>query len=66
MRRVICSLSNQGCHQEASGGRGFPPASMNVPPGFFRRKIQEIQNQKKSLAVLFPTYLLYLPGNFKF
>ena len=38
---------------------------MNVAPGFFHRKIEEQYNQKKSLAVLFPAYLFYLPGKLK-
>ena len=37
---------------------------MNVVPGYFHRKIDEKHNQKKSLAVWFPTNLWYLPGNF--
>ena len=46
-------------------GPGFPPATMNVAPGYLQRKIEEKWNQKKSLAVLFPVYLLYLPGTLK-
>ena len=42
-------------------GPGFFLATMNVAPSYFQRKIEENQNQKKSLAVRFPTYLLYLP-----
>ena len=34
---------------------------MNVAPNYFYRKM----DQKKPLAVLFPTYLLYLPSNLK-
>ena len=43
---------------------GFPPASMNVAPGYFHRKIEEKENQKKPLAIWFPAYLLYLPSKF--
>ena len=32
---------------------------MNIAPAYFRRKIEEKYNQKKSPAVWFPTYLLY-------
>ena len=45
------------------GGWGFPQATMNVTPSYFYWKIEEKQNQKKPLAVWFPTYLLYLPSN---
>ena len=48
-----------------AGGWGFPPATMSVAPGYFYGKIEEKQNQKKSLAVWFPFYLLYVPGNLK-
>ena len=37
---------------------------MNVAPSYFHWKINEKWNQKKSLAVWFPAYLLYVPGNF--
>ena len=47
------------------GGRGFPLATMNVAPSYFLSKIEEKWNQKKSLAVLFPTDLLNLSGNLK-
>ena len=47
------------------GGRGFPLATMNVASSYFLSKIEEKWNQKKSLAVLFPTYLLNLTGNLK-
>ena len=43
--------------------RGISSATMNVAPGYFHCKINEKQNQKKSLAVWFPAYLLYVPGN---
>ena len=33
------------------GGRGFPPFTMNLAPGYFRRKIEEKYNQKKPLTV---------------
>ena len=33
-------------------------------PGYFHRETEEKYNQKKSLAVWFPTYLI-LPGNLK-
>ena len=42
------------------GGRGFPLATMNVAPWYFHRKREEKKNQKRSLAVLYPAYLLYL------
>ena len=48
-----------------AGGYGFPPANMSVTPPCYQRKIEEKYNQKKSLAVLFPAYLLFLPGNFE-
>ena len=49
-----------------AGGQGFPPGNKKVnPPGCFHEKIEEKWNQKKSLAVWFPTYLLYLPSNLK-
>jgi len=41
-------------HPELSlgaGGRGFPPTIMKVASGYFDRKIEEKENQKKSLAV---------------
>ena len=47
------------------GRRVFSLATKNMAPDYFRRKIKEKENQKKSLAVLFPTYLLYLPCNLK-
>ena len=37
-------------------GLGIPPATLNMAPGYFQRKIEE---------KLIPTYLLYLPGNLK-
>ena len=37
-------------------GLGIPPATINMAPGYFQRKIEE---------KLIPTYLLYLPGNLK-
>ena len=46
-------------------GRGFSPVTKRVTPGYFYWKIEEKLNQKKSLAVWFPAYLLYLPGNLK-
>ena len=57
--RVTAVLSLRG------GGRGFPLATMNVAPSYFLRKIEEKWNQNKSLAVLFPTYLLNLTSNLK-
>ena len=48
-----------------AGGQGFPPATMYVAPGYFHWKIEGKLNQKKSLAVLFPAYLLHLPSNLK-
>ena len=37
-----------------------------ISPGYFLWKIEEtLKHQKKSLAVLFPAYLLYFPGNLK-
>ena len=47
------------------GDRGFPPATMNVAPGYFQKNIEEKQNQKKPLAAWFPTNLLYLPSNLR-
>ena len=47
------------------GGRGFPPATMNVFPGYFQKKMKEKENWKKFLAVWFPAYLLHLRGNLK-
>ena len=37
------------------GGWGFPPATMNLAPGYFQRKIEEKKNQKKPFTVWFPT-----------
>ena len=48
-----------------AGGRGFSPATKRVAPGYFYWKTEEKYNQKKSLAVWFPAYLLCLPGNLK-
>ena len=48
-----------------AGGLGFSPANKRVAPGYFYWKIEQNWNQKKSLAVWFPAYLLYLPGNLK-
>ena len=46
------------------GGEDFPSYfKMNVAPGYLHRRIEENYNQKKSPAVWFPAYLLYLPGN---
>ena len=45
--------------------RGFPPVTINMAPSYFHRKSGEKYNQKKFLAVWFPTYLLYLPSNLK-
>ena len=36
-----------------------------ISPGYFHRKIEEQENQKKPLAIWSPAYLLYLPGNLK-
>ena len=44
------------------GGWGFPLATMNVAPWYFHRKREEKKNQKRSLAVLYPAYFLYLCG----
>ena len=59
--KVISSQVKFGQQPELSlrgGGWGFAPATRNV-------NIEEKQNQKKPLAVWFPAYLLYLPGNLK-
>ena len=45
--------------------RHGPRATKNVAPSYFDRKTEEKQNQKKSLAVWFPTCFLYLPENLK-
>ena len=43
------------------GGWGFPLATMNVAPWYFHRKREEKKEPKeRSLAVLYPAYLLYL------
>ena len=34
-----------------AGGRGFSPATKRVAPGYFYWKIEEKQDQKKSLAI---------------
>ena len=34
-----------------AGGRGFSPATKRVTPGYFYWKMEEKENQKKSLAV---------------
>ena len=60
--------ANSKCVSRAvikSRGQGFCPAIMNGAPSFFHRKIEEKRNQKKSLAVWFPAYVLYLPSNMK-
>ena len=42
------------------GDRGFPPATINVFPGYFHRKIEEKYNQMKSqLSDLPPTCCIY-------
>ena len=43
-------------------GKGFSPATMNVVPGYFHKKIKKKKNQKKSLAIWFPAYFLHLPS----
>ena len=48
-----------------AGGRGFPQGTISVVPGYFHWKIAEKSNQKKPIAVWFPAYLLYFPGNLK-
>ena len=40
------------------GGRGFSQATTNLAPGYFHRKIEEKQDQKKSLAGLIPRLLV--------
>jgi len=47
---IICNIIHPGLSLR-SGGRGFPPATMNMAPGYFQRKIKEKENQKKPLAV---------------
>ena len=48
-----CRVQGVGCRAVINrvGGRGGPSATMNVVPGYFHWKIEEKQNQKKSLAV---------------
>ena len=58
------SLFSTGLSLRA-GGRGLPPATMSVSPGYFYWKIEENQNQKKLPSVQFRAYLFYLPGNLK-
>ena len=49
-----------------AGGRGFPPATMNVVPGYFHWKIEENRTKRNPwLFNCFPTFLLYLLGNLK-
>ena len=48
-----------------AGGWEFSPATKRVASGYFYWKIEEKKNQKKSLAVWFPTFLLCLPSNLK-
>ena len=43
------------------GGRGFSPVYYERGPGYFHRKIEEKWNQKKSLAVWFPTSCCIYP-----
>ena len=45
--------------------RGFSLATERVAPGYFYWKIEEKWNQKKSLAIWFSAYLLYLHGSLK-
>ena len=47
-------------------GWEFPPAIINVTPAYFCRKMEEKQNETKSLAVWFPIYLNDLPNYLKF
>ena len=43
------------------GGWGFSLATMNVAPWYFHRKREEKKEPKeRSLAVLYPAFLLYL------
>ena len=44
---------------------GISPGYYECDPCYFHWKIEEKKDQKKSLAVWFPVYLLYLPGNLK-
>ena len=44
------------------GGRGFSPVYYERGPGYFHRKIEEKWNQKKSLAVWFPTSCCIYPA----
>ena len=53
----------KACHKEAEAGVFPGYYEINVAHRYCWRKIEEKYNQKKSLAVWFPTYLLYLPGN---
>ena len=65
------SLRKQLTFHNATGlslsgrGQGFPPATKNMAPDHFRRKIGEKYNWKKSLAVWLSAYLLYLPPNLR-
>lgn len=38
---------------------------LDISPGYFLWKIEETKHQKQSLALFFPAYLLYLPGDLK-
>ena len=51
----------QGCLYEPGIFLGYWESG----PSYFYWKIEEKWNQKKSLAVWFPAYLLYLHGNLK-
>ena len=52
---MICYLTHFTSDDVVTGGLNYN----------FYWKIEEKQDQKKSLAVWFPAYLLYLPSNLK-
>ena len=65
LQNVWCLVRLHSGLSLRDGGRGFPPAIINMAPSYFQRKIKQKSNQKKPLAVWFPTHLLYLPCNLK-
>ena len=58
MQNMVCHVQTIKFHDFLrfsrslrGGGWGFSPATINVLPGYFHRKIEEKCNQKKSPAV---------------
>ena len=48
------------------GGQGFPPATMNVAPGYFHRKIEEEKKEPKEIrSCLIPRVLVVFTRQLK-